>query len=70
MSSGYLAALEFTFSVTAPVFLIVFLGLHLKRKKQINDEFIAIAARLVFNICLPTLMFLSILNSGINLAEQ
>ena len=70
MTSNYLQALEFTFSVTAPVFLIVFLGLYLKRKRHINDEFIGIASRLVFNICLPTLMFLSILNSGINLAEQ
>ncbi|MCR8922933.1 AEC family transporter [Dasania sp. GY-MA-18] len=70
MNTAYLQALEFTFSVTAPVFLIVFLGLYLKRKQHINDEFIGIASALVFNICLPTLMFLSILNSGINLAEQ
>lgn len=70
MPSSYLAALEFSFSVTAPVFLIVFLGLYLKLKGQINDEFIATASKLVFNICLPTLMFLSILNSGIDLSKQ
>lgn len=70
MSSAYLSALQFTFSVTAPVFLIVFLGLYLKRSQRINDEFIAIASKLVFNICLPILMFLAIVNSNVDLVAQ
>ncbi len=67
MSSAYLLALQFTFSVTAPVFLIVFLGLFLKRNERINDEFIDIASKLVFNICLPILLFLAIINSRVDL---
>ena len=70
MPANYLAALEFSFSVTAPIFLIIFLGLFLKLKGHINEAFISTASKLVFNICLPTLMFLSIINSGIDLSQQ
>ena len=70
MSSDYLSTLEYTLSVTAPIFLIVFLGLYLKRKKYINDEFISIASKLVFNVCLPTLLFLAIINSNVNITQQ
>lgn len=70
MNSSYLSALQFTFSVTAPVFLILFLGLYLKRTQRINDNFIGIASKLVFNICLPILLFLAIINSQVNLIAQ
>ncbi len=70
MNSTYLSALQFTFSVTAPVFLILFLGLYLKRTQRINDNFIGIASKLVFNICLPILLFLAIINSQVNLIAQ
>ena len=58
---SYLAAFEYTLAVTAPVFLIVFLGLYLKYSKRIDDGFIGTASKLVFNLCLPVLMFLAIL---------
>ena len=70
MNSSYLSALQFTLSVTVPVFLIVFLGLYLKRSQRINDEFIGIASKLVFNICLPILLFLAIVNSQVDLIAQ
>jgi predicted permease len=70
MNSTYFSALQFAFSVTAPVFLIVFLGLFLKRTQRINDEFIDIASKLVFNICLPILLFLAIVNSQVDLVAH
>lgn len=67
---SYFQALEYTFSVTAPVFVIVFIGLWLKTGKRISEEFIQDASSLVFNICLPVLIFLSIQGNSINWGEQ
>ncbi len=66
----YFAAMEYTLGVTAPVFLIVFLGLYLKRAGRIDDRFIATASKLVFDLCLPVLMFLAILEAEVNWGEQ
>lgn len=49
----------FAFSVTAPIFLMVLIGIGLKRMRMITDEFIGTASRLVFNLGLPTLLFTS-----------
>ena len=66
----YLSALQYTLSVTAPVFLVVFLGIALKSRKQITEEFISVASGLVFNVCLPVLIFISILDHSIDWAAQ
>lgn len=52
-----LATFSFAFSVTAPIFVMLFLGVVLKRVKMINDEFIKIASQLVYNIGLPVMLF-------------
>jgi predicted permease len=67
---GYLAALEYTLSVTGPVFIIVFVGLYLKRKGHIDNSFVGHASALVFNICLPILIFLSMIDNDLHLADQ
>jgi len=67
---GYLAALEYTLSVTGPVFIIVFVGLYLKRKGNIDGAFVAKASALVFNICLPILIFLSMIDNDLHLSDQ
>lgn len=67
---SYLAAFEYTLEVTVPIFLIVFLGLYLKRTARIDDVFIAVSSRLVFNICLPVLMFMAITQAKVSLSAQ
>jgi malonate transporter len=67
---SYLAAFQYSFSVTAPVFIIVFLGLWLKNKKHISDGFIQDASSLVFNLCLPILIFLSIQDYHVDWSQQ
>lgn len=52
-----LATLSFAFSVTAPIFVMLLLGIVLKRIQMINDEFIKIASQLVYNIGLPVMLF-------------
>ena len=66
----YLSALEYTFSVTAPVFVIVFIGLWLKSKQKIGDSFIQEASYIVFNLSLPILIFLSIQKYSIDWSDQ
>lgn len=57
--------LSFTLHVTAPVFILVFLGLLFRRIDLINDEFNRVASRLVFNVTLPTLVFLNMLRTDL-----
>jgi predicted permease len=44
-------------SLVSPVFLIIALGYLLKRGKVINDNFISLSTKIVFNISLPALIF-------------
>ncbi len=61
----FFSTLSFTLNVTAPVFILVFLGLLFARIGLINDEFNRVASRLVFNVTLPTLIFLTLLNTDL-----
>ncbi len=56
----YLEILSTTLLVTGPIFLIVLLGLVLRRIGFLDDHFNDVAARLVFTICLPALLFSAI----------
>ena len=56
----YFAILSETLIVTGPIFIIVLLGLTLKRIGFIDDHFNQIASKLVFSICLPVLLFTTI----------
>ena len=52
--------LLFTANTVLPVFLIVFLGMGLKRWGLMNDNFVNLSSRIVFTISLPTLIFLEL----------
>lgn len=52
-----LATFSFAFSVTAPIFVMLVLGIVLKRIRMINDDFIKVASQLVYNIGLPVMLF-------------
>lgn len=54
-----------TLNVTLPVFIMVFLGLLLKRLRWIDQAFISTASMLVFKATLPTLVFLSIVRADL-----
>ena len=59
--------LIFALSLVVPVFLIVVLGYILKRIGIINENFITVSSKLVFNISLPALIFFEI--SAIDVSE-
>ncbi|THF62045.1 AEC family transporter [Pseudothauera rhizosphaerae] len=65
--SDFLANLSFSFSVTGPIFVILALGVLLLRTGMLTDAFVDGGSRLVFNIALPALLFVSI--SGTRIEE-
>ena len=48
----------FTLETVAPVFMITFLGIFLKRIRLIDEKFVYDSSKLVFNVALPVLIFL------------
>ncbi len=56
--------LQFTASVMLPVCVMLLAGYLLKKAQFIDDHFIATSSRLLFHICLPALLFLSL--SGVD----
>ncbi|MDO6454201.1 AEC family transporter [Neptunomonas phycophila] len=58
------------FLVTGPVFGLVLLGVFLKRIRLIDEAFVMTASNLTFRATMPTLLFLSILQSDLKTAFQ
>ncbi len=59
-----------TLSVTAPVFVMLLLGVALMRLRWIDGIFIHTASTLVFKATLPTLLFLSVIKADLGAALQ
>src|SRR5210317_908321 len=59
----FLENVLFTLNLVAPVFFIIFLGLILKIKGIINDEFSASASSIIYKVALPAMVFLNIANA-------
>ncbi|MFQ3201409.1 MAG: malonate transporter [Zhongshania sp.] len=62
---AFLQSLSYSFSITGPIFVVLALGIYLNRAQIINDNFIEIGSKLVFNITLPALLFISISQTSI-----
>ncbi|WP_455223399.1 AEC family transporter [Kaarinaea lacus] len=63
--SEFLRILSFAFSVTGPIFIILALGIILARTGVITDAFIEAGSKLVFNVTLPALLFITISKTDI-----
>jgi malate permease and related proteins len=57
----YLTVLGATLAATGPIFFLILLGIVLKRFGLMDDRFIAMSSRLVFTVCLPVLLFTTII---------
>ncbi|WP_027251422.1 AEC family transporter [Photobacterium halotolerans] len=62
----FLTQLSFSFTVTGPIFIMLALGIALKRWGIINDAFTQAGSRLVFTVTLPTLLFLNLVNADVH----
>ena len=65
MLAEFIQTLTYSFSITGPIFLVLVLGSILAWKGLITDHFIDIGTRLVFNVTLPSLLFISISKTSI-----
>ena len=59
--------ITFALQITTPIFLMLLIGASLKRYHVINDQFVATGSKLVFNVALPTFLFVNIATSEINI---
>ena len=58
--------LFFSFEITAPTFLVICLGIYLKRIGLISNEFADAGAKLVFQVTLPCLLFVNLVQANFN----
>ena len=65
MFSDFISLLGFAFGVTGPIFALVFFGLSLKRFQVIDEAFTLAASRLVYMIAMPTMLFMSMINTDL-----
>jgi predicted permease len=63
--TDFLSTLDFAFSVTGPIFVVLLLGIALARVGLITDAFVDAGTKLVFNVTLPSLLFISISKTDI-----
>ena len=61
----YWQQLVFVGSITLPVFSLVFIGIWLKWRNKIDDDFTVKSSYIVFNLALPVLMFAAIVRTDI-----
>jgi hypothetical protein len=60
----------FTANIVAPVFFIVALGYLSKRLNFINENFVEVTSKFVFNVSLPVFIFLEIINLDLSIALE
>lgn len=65
-----LLALIFALQITLPNVILMMLGFIMQQKNTVNQNFVEIASDMVFQYCLPCLLFFSILDSDIHFFEQ
>jgi hypothetical protein len=65
----FLILLQETLNITAPIFLVVLCGYMLRRIGLLDDGFIGMGSRLVFNFTLPILLFISIATKPLTYGE-
>lgn len=54
------------FAVTAPVYVLVFVGMFLKRIRMVDDSFIKGASQIVYKVSMPVLFFLSMSSTDLH----
>ncbi len=69
-AQAVLSALSFAFVIVFPNLALMALGYFMQRRLIINAGFIETASSMVFNYCLPCLLFFSVLKSEVSIFDQ
>lgn len=59
MDSGFLAHVVASFGITAPILAVLLLGAWFRRRNWIDGPFVEAGNRLMYNACMPALLFLA-----------
>ncbi|MEJ2383726.1 MAG: AEC family transporter [Xanthomonadales bacterium] len=59
MDSGFLDHLASSFAITAPIVVVLLLGAGFRHRGWIDGHFVAVGNRLMYNACMPSLLFLA-----------
>ena len=59
MSSSILSHLGHALGITAPILVVLTLGSSFRHRGWVNREFVESGNRLLFNVCMPSLLFLA-----------
>ena len=51
--------LAYAFTVTAPILVVLFLGALFKQKNWVDGHFVEVGNRLLYRVCMPSLLFLA-----------
>lgn len=65
-----LSAIVFALGITLPNLILMSLGFYMQRRAIVNAHFIEVASNMVFNYCLPCLLFFSVIKSQVHYQEQ
>jgi malonate transporter and related proteins len=65
-----LESLVFSVSITGPIFIVMALGVWLNKAGHIDDHFVDVGSKLVFNITLPALLFINVANTPLHTAAN
>lgn len=69
-STALFDALAFAVAIVLPNLALMGLGFFMHKRAMIDGHFIDVASKLVFNVGLPCLLFLSVVKSDVNFSEQ
>ena len=62
--ADFLSTVQFALSVTGPIIVILILGIFLSRTGILTEAFIDSGSKLVFNVLLPSMLFITISKTG------
>jgi len=68
--SGFASNLWASFSITAPILVVLLLGTLFRRGGLVGETFVENGNRLLFNVCMPALLFLATASNSLSLRED
>ena len=68
--SGFASNLWASFSITAPILVVLLLGTLFRRGGLVGETFVENGNRLLFNVCMPALLFLATASNPLSLRED
>lgn len=66
----FLDSLIFSINVMLPTFLLIFIGIFLRRKRILDEGFCNTASKLIFHFTLPSMIFLNMLKSTLDFSKE